>query len=125
MGRGQRNFIDNAERKMMTQVIERDAKQRQVHRQGLIDGKPESLAWAKRVGLTHWHSIGFGCGPNCLEGVGVVVDPEAVNFITKKPVTEPPETEERKSKRMDARKKAMASETRLRKAGVSNDTGRY
>lgn len=123
-------MISNADRVLMTKTMDDETAKRMKHQQGLIDRKPEALAWAKRMGLTHWHSIGFGCGPNCLKGIGKELDPERVNFWSgvrlphrdTSKLEMPPEKE---VKRKKAREGAVARELRLRKAGLSVDTGRH
>ena len=39
--------------------------------------EPRALEWAARVNLRHWHEIGWGCGPGCLDGIKYVPDPDA------------------------------------------------
>lgn len=111
-------------------ATEKQAKERKDRLQGLRDGTPNALAWAKRVGLTHWHAIGFGCGPRCLAGVGEQLDPEAVNFarvyaLKVLRLTDEKKVSQHNPNRQKARRAAVDKETRLRKAGVSDNTGRY
>lgn len=130
MGKGKAGMVSNADRVLITKMLDDETVKRTKHQQGLIDGKPESLAWAKRMGLTHWHSIGFGCGPSCLKDVGKELDPECVNFwsgirIPHRETPRPEMTSEKETKRKKARDGAVARELRLRKAGLSVDTGRH
>lgn len=107
-------------------ATEKQAKERKDRLQGLRDGTPNALAWAKRVGLTHWHAIGFGCGSRCLVGVGEQLDPEAVNFARVYALkVDKEKMSQHKPNRQKARRAAVDKETRLRKAGVSDNTGRY
>jgi hypothetical protein len=54
-------------------MIVREEKYREEMIDALKRGTPEGIEWAKNRGLTHWHEIGFGCSPTCLEGVGKVI----------------------------------------------------
>lgn len=115
-------MVTNADRVLMTKWAEKQEKEREEHRQGLIDGKPKSLAWAKKLGLTHWHTIGFGCGPRCLEGVGEHRDPDAMNFSRSHSIHL---TDEKKKRGLAKRRETRARETRMREADASVNTGRY
>ncbi len=79
MGKGQQNIISNEDRVMMTKTFEEEMKKRSRHAKGLRKGDPRSLEWAAKVGLKHWHAVGFGCGKHCLRGAGKQEDPDRLN----------------------------------------------
>ena len=43
-------------------------------------GKKKGLDWAVQVKLKHWHEVGYGCTPTCLNDIRYVPDPDAKHW---------------------------------------------
>lgn len=97
-------------------TIQGQIKQRKDMAEKLKNKDPDAVAWAKRVGLSHWHEIGWGCDENCLKGIGEQIDYDRMRSKRGKfkfPERQFP-TEEAKQKSIKTRQ----SEARLKKEGL-------